>query len=205
MPNRFKSSGNLPWTCDVCDREMHENSMSAHLAGKDHARKTLTKSTIEPVKPSIGTGASLSSESASPIDQKARLCCSKSNSINSIEDGPLDYFFHSYPSFRYDHRLSPAISFKLLRAHLQKRRGWKFKGSKDRQLWCRYQDSLKQEFEVWFGDDDEMEAWHRLCRAIRISPLPATIALCRKVGCPISSFLRSTFADAWIGCTQSPC
>lgn len=39
----------------------------------------------------------------------------------------------------------------------------------------RYQEALTQEFILWFGIQHGLDAWHWLCGALRITPLPSTM------------------------------
>lgn len=56
------------------------------------------------------------------------------------------------------------------------------KGDEDSaQAWDQYQESLTQEFKLWFGAEEDIAAWHSLCRAVRIEPLPRTCLECKKV------------------------
>ena len=75
-----------------------------------------------------------------------------------------------------------AISFAHLQHHLQQRHGWAYRGPEAKVLWHRYQAVLTQEFNLRFGAEDNLDAWHSLCRALRITPLPTTCGLCRLVG-----------------------
>ena len=201
------------WTCTICNREMQGISKDDHLAGKAHARKLIHKpSTIlAPLHVNYATsGTSEVNETKEeriakpesiahrllqswacpscnvivPFRQKAAHYCSSSDSKASITDGPLDNFFHLYPSFRYDASTPPAISFGSLQKHLQKRHKWSRESPKCKEIWHRYQMALTQEFNLWFGVEDDLNAWHSLCRAVRVIPLPTTSELCRSVGLP---------------------
>lgn len=186
---------------------MHEGSKSDHLAGKAHAQKLMFELSILPdpphdisTKPVIPIKTTLTCPSCKTmftIHEKTYHRCSSSESKPSAIDGPLDRFFHFYPSFYYDSFAPPATSFRLLRNHLQQRYRWARQSPENYDLWCSYQAALTKEFNLWFGVEDDLEAWQSLCRAVRISPLPTTIVLCRSVGRPIDSFSRATCANAW--------
>lgn len=101
---------------------------------------------------------------------------------NSHEHGttttPLDDFFRSFPNFDYDPSLPPATSYANLRSHKWWRRG-------DAALdgaWKRYQAALESELLFWYGAENDLNAWHTLCRAMGIEPLPQTCWQCKKVG-----------------------
>ena len=191
-PSLLSSTGAALWICKVCDRMMHEGSKSDHLAGKAHAKKLMSKSSIlpdhlpntstKPVMPIKKTWTCPSCEAVFAIHEKTYHRCSSSESKPSAIDGPLDKFFRFYPSFYYDPSAPPATSFGLLRNHLRQRYRWAYKSLENDDLWCCYQAALTQEFNFWFGVEDDLDAWQSLCRAVRISPLPTTIVLCRSVG-----------------------
>jgi len=203
--------GAVLWTCTLCNREMQDFSRVGHLAGKAHATKLIsepstlvvplyvnsTTSGTPEVNKNKGNGIAKPSSTASCLlqnwtcpscnavvtfRQKASHSCSSSDSKPSTIDGPLDNFFHFYHSFHYDASTPPAISFELLQKHLQKRHKWSREGPECKKLWHRYQAALTQEFNMWFGIEDDLDAWHSLCRAVRITPLPTTCELCRSVG-----------------------
>ena len=191
-PSQSSSTGAAVWICEVCDRMMQEASKSDHLAGKAHAQKL---SSIRPdpphaisTKPVIPIQTTLTCPSCKAvltIHEKTNHHCSSSESKPSAIDGPLDSFFHSHPSFHYDPSAPPATSFRLLRNHLQQRHKWGRKSPENDRLWRNYQAALTQEFNLWFGVEDNLEAWQSLCRAVRISPLPTAIVQCRSVSRPV--------------------
>ena len=115
------------------------------------------------------------------IEARGRHACpTASPTISSsalFNDTPLDQFFLSYPSFEYHRSLPPAESFNRLRRHQRWRRG----NPESDEAWNQYQKALKEEFQLWYGAEDDLGAWHALCRAIRIKPLPATCEECEKV------------------------
>ena len=90
---------------------------------------------------------------------------------------PLDAFFLSFPTFNYDPSLPPADSY----AHLQRHEGWRRGQTMSKEAWNRYQDALESELKLWYGAEDSLTAWHALCRAIGIEPLPKTCEECEKV------------------------
>lgn len=96
---------------------------------------------------------------------------------DSDELTPIDLFFASYPSFRYDRTLPPSESLK----RLQRQQGWERGSDEGKEAWNQYQNALKEEFQLWYHSEDDLAAWHALCRAIRIRPLPATCQACKKV------------------------
>jgi len=87
---------------------------------------------------------------------------------------PLDIFFRSFPTFEYDPTLSPATSYANLRRH----EGWRHGSPASDDAWDRYQDALQSELDKWYGAEDDLTAWHALCRAIGVEPLPQTCEQC---------------------------
>ncbi|TAQ88222.1 hypothetical protein B7494_g3444 [Chlorociboria aeruginascens] len=90
---------------------------------------------------------------------------------------PLDVFFHSFPTFDYDPFLPPATSYANLRKHEKWRRG----DAESDDAWNRYQDALQSELQMWYGAENDLIAWHALCRAIGIKPLPKTCEQCKEI------------------------
>lgn len=89
---------------------------------------------------------------------------------------PLDTFFRSFPGFGYNPELPPATSY----ANLREYKGWRRGDPESDKVWHRYQDALDGELQMWFGSEDDLVAWHALCRAIGIVPPPQTCRQCRK-------------------------
>jgi len=90
---------------------------------------------------------------------------------------PLDIFFRSFPTFDYDPSLSPATSYANLREH----EGWRRGDTASDDAWNRYQDALESELRMWYGAENDLAAWHALCRAIGVEPLPQTCEQCEEV------------------------
>ncbi|TGO46781.1 hypothetical protein BCON_0308g00110 [Botryotinia convoluta] len=83
---------------------------------------------------------------------------------------PLDVFFCSFPTFNYDRSLPPATSY----ASLQRHERWHRNSAMSDDAWAGYQLALESELRMWYGAEDDLTAWHALCRAIGIEPLPNT-------------------------------
>lgn len=118
------------------------------------------------------------------LKQKTSHSCAgsiPSKSSNPLSYGPLDNFFRSYPSYHYNASTPPAASFNALRNHLAKLHKWPHRSSERDRLWEQYQDVLTEEFNLLFGVQDDLNAWHSLCRAVRVDPLPTTCKECRSV------------------------
>ncbi|TEY47671.1 hypothetical protein BOTCAL_0302g00190 [Botryotinia calthae] len=90
---------------------------------------------------------------------------------------PLDVFFHSFPTFDYDPSLPPATSYTDLRRH----EGWHRGSAVSDDAWNKYQDALNSELHMWYGVENDLTAWHALCRAIGVEPLPTTSEQCDEV------------------------
>jgi uncharacterized protein YlaI len=109
---------------------------------------------------------------------------------------PLDVFFRSFPTFDYDPSLPPATSY----TNLRRQKGWR-RGSAASDAWNRYQDALQSELHMWYGAENDLTAWHALCRAIGVEPLPRTCEQCEEVGDRVTKFGRFMLTPA-IGCTK---
>lgn len=111
---------------------------------------------------------------------------------------PLDAFFRTFPAFDYDPSLPPATSY----ANLQKHQGWRRGNAASHDAWDRYQDALKDELRLWYGAENDLTAWHALCRAIGINPLPEACEQCERVGDCVTKVGRSMLTRI-IGCTKN--
>jgi hypothetical protein len=94
-----------------------------------------------------------------------------------LPETPLNTFFQSFSGFTFDPNLPPTESY----LSLQRFHGWRRGDEQSNRAWDQYQEALTQEFELWFGAEDDLGAWHSLCRAVRIEPLPRTCLDCEKV------------------------
>ena len=72
------------------------------------------------------------------------------------------------------HQLRPMPN---LRTH----EGWRRGDPASKDAWNRYQDALASELRKWYGAENDMAAWHALCRAIGVKPLPRTCEQCEEV------------------------
>jgi uncharacterized protein YlaI len=110
---------------------------------------------------------------------------------------PLDVFFRSFPTFDYDPSLLLATSYANLRGH----EGWRRGSAASDDAWNRYQDALQSELHMWYGAENNLTAWHALCRAIGVEPLPKTCEQCEEVGDRVTKFGRFMLTRI-IGCTK---
>jgi len=87
-------------------------------------------------------------------------------------------FFLSFSEFDYDSSRSPPDEMQRLRRFY----GWTHDNPRNKDAWTEYRKALVQEFNLWYGtNENSLEAWHSLCRAIGISPLPTSCGSCRAV------------------------
>jgi len=90
----------------------------------------------------------------------------------------LDKFFSQYTKFNYLPLNSPVAEFNRLCEEY----GWK----RDKKENARHQfdAAIKKEFGNLYGSDEkDINNWHKLCRVLRIYPIPDTLEACRAVGC----------------------
>jgi hypothetical protein len=90
---------------------------------------------------------------------------------------PLDVFFRSFRNFDYNPSQPPATAY----ARLQAQEGWQRGEAASADAWDRYQHALEDELRLWFGEEDDLSAWHALCHAIGVEPPPQTCDQCERV------------------------
>ena len=113
------------------------------------------------------------------------------------QDTETSLFFCSFLTFDYDPSLPPATLY----ANLREYQGWRRGSAVSNDAWNRYQDALQSELHMWYGAENDLTAWHALCRAIGIEPLPKTCEQCEKVGDRVTKF-GSFILMRIIGCTK---
>ncbi|KAF2806329.1 uncharacterized protein BDZ99DRAFT_394372 [Mytilinidion resinicola] len=148
--------------CDDCDR-----SFDSEEALEQHMRDSPAHA------PSFGCDTcdrSFGSEEA--LKQHLR----DSHNHRQASKTPLDVLFLSFRTFEYDPSLPPATSYTCLREH----EGWRRGDIASNDAWNRYQDALESELRMWYGTEDDLTAWHALCRAIGVKPLPQTCEQCEE-------------------------
>jgi hypothetical protein len=123
-----------------------------------------------------------------------------SRTYQEVAQTPLDIFFGSFQSFHYDPSLSPATSYAYLRRH----EGWQHGGAASNDAWDRYQKALEGELRMWYGAEDDLTAWHALCRAIGIDPLPQTCEQSEEVRARHAKLSKLILTQR-IGCTKDTC
>jgi hypothetical protein len=93
---------------------------------------------------------------------------------------PLEGFFSKCPKFRLQPLNSPVYEFD----RLCKLYGWE-KGGPEREFArIAFHIAMKKEFDGLYGlDEHDIKNWHKLCRVLRITPVPDTLRECRAVSC----------------------
>jgi hypothetical protein len=169
--------------CDDCDRSFDsEEALQQHLRDSPAHAPSFDCETCD---------RSFGSEEA--LQQHLR----DSRIHQQDTETPLDIFFRSFPTFDYDPSLPPATSYANLRRH----EGWRRGSAASDDAWNRYQDALQSELHMWYGAENDLTAWHALCRAIGVEPLPKTCEQCEEVGDRAAKFGRFMLTRV-IGCTK---
>lgn len=151
------------FSCDDCDQSFGSNeALEQHLRDSPAHTESFDCSRCK---------RSFSSKEA--LEQHTR----DSPAHQQAPETPLDAFFRSFQTFEYDAALPPATSYARLQAH----QGWRRRDAASADAWDRYQHALEEELRLWFGDEDDLAAWHALCHAIGIEPPPQTCDRCEQV------------------------
>ncbi len=149
--------------CNACDRSFSsQGALDQHMRDSPAHTQTFDCDACD---------RSFSSQDV--LDQ--HMCDSQLH--QQIIETPLDTFFLSFLSFDYNSSLPPATSY----ANLQKHMGWRQGQTESNEAWADYQNALESELRMWYGQEDDLTAWHALCRAIGIIPLPKTCGQCQQV------------------------
>ncbi|CAG7950532.1 unnamed protein product [Penicillium salamii] len=153
----------LSYDCEPCDRSFgSQDALGQHL--RDSPVHALSYD-CEPCDRSFG--------SQDALGQHLR----DSSAHFQLPRTPLNRFFQSFNGFVYDPTLPPTESY----SSLQRFYGWRRGEEESDRAWQQFQEALNQEFRLWFGAEDDLAAWHSLCRAVEIEPLPRTCHDCKKV------------------------
>jgi ribosomal protein S26 len=154
-----------PFDCDDCNRSFsNEEALQQHLHNSSaHAQPFHCKDCNK----SFGS------------DEALKQHLRDSPAHQEVPETPLDTFFRSFQTFQYDSSQPPATSYARLEAHKGWQRGERTAASSD--AWDRYQHALEEELRLWFGEEDDLAAWHALCHAIGIEPPPQTCVRCEQV------------------------
>lgn len=195
--------------CDLCDRCFADPE-----ALQQHIRDSITHTIpfrCEPCNRSFKSQEALDQHSRDSPSHAISYDCGPCNrsfgSQNALDQHiqyssvhiappttPLDAFFLSFTAFEYDPDLPPSESF----AQLKRFYGWRRGDPDDRQAWIGYQAALEEEVRLWFGAEDDLSAWHSVCRAIGIEPLPATCSRSKKVRTHLASIIWHEYSRCQI-------
>ncbi|VUC22459.1 unnamed protein product [Clonostachys rosea] len=190
LQQHLQSPAHAPsFDCESCDRSFKsDEALKQHMKSPVHDPLFPCKNCDRSFK----SAEALKQHMKSPAHDSTlncQTCNRRFQSKGALEDHlrnspvhgqksktPLDTFFGSFRRFKYDPSLPPATSFGKLRDQ----KGWERGDPEGEEAWERYQAALAAELETWFGAEDDLTAWHSLCRAIGIEPPPQTCALCQK-------------------------
>jgi hypothetical protein len=91
---------------------------------------------------------------------------------------PLENFFSQYPGFQSQTSKSPVAEFN----RLCKEQKWRKDDPEKEDARDHFNAAIKEEFDDLYGsDENDIENWHKLCRVLRINPVPETLQGCRAV------------------------
>lgn len=172
------------WTCNICHVCMLVEDGPYHLVEPDHIDRLISYLTCkslallnQTITPSQSFPVFAEANNNITLAQSPQSSPEPENSISVRHATPIDRFFESFPSFRYNSSLMPSTSYNRLLKH----HGWQEKSLECKEAWELYQDALREEFHLWFGLDDDLDAWHALCRAVGLDPPPGTCEECQEV------------------------
>jgi len=90
----------------------------------------------------------------------------------------IDDFFAEFPDYPYDDTQPIMDEFHAMCDHF----GWWGKNAEKADARARLKDAMVIQFNAMFGiDPNDLDSWHQVCQIIDISPIPTTVAACRKV------------------------
>lgn len=114
---------------------------------------------------------------------------------------PLETFFAGFAAVGFTYH--PTASAQKNFARLCKASGWVGNSSARTHARQGFKDALVQQFNFLYGvNGNDLAAWHHLCDAIDIQPVPDTVEECRKVGYLTLNALRVlSESTARVGCT----
>ncbi|QBZ65656.1 hypothetical protein PoMZ_12619 [Pyricularia oryzae] len=154
------------YECEKCDRSFNsDEALQQHVRNSPAHAATFDCETCD---------RSFKTDEA--LQQHLESAAVHQTQLQLASKTPLDEFFLSFEDFAYNPSDPPAKSF----ARLEKHRGWAADGSASRKAWKKYQTALASELDMWYGPTDDLTAWHTLCRAIGIKPLPESCTQCKK-------------------------
>jgi hypothetical protein len=171
------------WFCNICQVAMPVSHGPYHLIGDSHIERLMAH--ISGATAALSCGDALHPASFEMVKQDRAQYQDKKvnppsvdNPVPGLNRSPINQFFASFPTFDYDPSITPSASYELLQKHHK----WRRNRIESMENWERYQHALRKEFGLWYGAEDDLEAWHSLCRAIGLNPLPTTCERCEQVG-----------------------
>ncbi len=103
---------------------------------------------------------------------------SESDSETEVKLEPLEEFFSSQPSFKYNPCESASQQFQ----RLCREEGWRKGNSKQAVAWGGYLTALVGQFQTSYGtDEDDLDAWHELLKHVGIAKPPDNTEGCKDV------------------------
>lgn len=94
------------------------------------------------------------------------------------EATPLESFFSQFPEFQSQPTNSPVAEFN----RLCKEHDWDKNDPEKKAARYQFNVAIKEEFDDLYGSDEkDINNWHRLCRVLRIDPVPDTLRECHAV------------------------
>lgn len=196
----------MSFYCPPCDRSFkHDLDLQMHI--NDSPRHALHHCT--PCNRAFSSESALNQHTRDSSAHAPSFACQACHQSFGGQDAlqqhmddqhpatPLDDFFRSFPTFAYNSTLLPNKSFKNLKSHMR----WHRDDAAEKEAWRRYQSALTAEVDLLFGAQDNLTAWHALCRAIGIQPLPETCAKGKQVRTLLHSLRVSSVLAA---CSRVP-
>jgi hypothetical protein len=96
-------------------------------------------------------------------------------------------FFNKWPEFDYHREAEVITEFKRLCREKQ----WSPEERRDVKDDLR--DALVERFnEIYGTDENDLEAWRKLCRSVHVDPVPDTLDECKKVRIPQVSTIKQS-------------
>jgi len=108
--------------------------------------------------------------------KKARVQQKQTTALNSTAPDYLETFFALYPGFEYDSSNAATDEFRRMSDSFE----WDKPDREEAR--AKFKDALVQEFNNIYGtDENDVGSWQGLCRVLGITPVPGSLAECRKV------------------------
>jgi len=106
-------------------------------------------------------------------------------------DNAIVKFFNKWPEFDYDREAEVITEFKRLCREKQ----WDQEERRDVKDDLR--DALVERFnEIYGTNENDLEAWKKLCKDVQVDPVPNTLDECKKVRIPQISTIKSSHSNS---------